>query len=51
LDLRLEKKFRLGKYFAKAILQSELELSENISYTRRNEIDDLYFAKLEFELP
>ncbi len=51
LDLRLEKKWQLAGMDAKVALQSELELGENVSYLRRNEVDDLYFLKFELALP
>lgn len=51
LDLKLQKGFRWRNLDGKVSLQAELELSENVDYWTRNEVEDWYFGKIEFSLP
>lgn len=46
LDLRIEQSFKLGGAEASIALQGEWRLGSNVDYLERNEIEDLYFAKL-----
>jgi len=50
LDLRLQKDWSLGGLKGDITLQAELELGENTNYLERNEVNDMYFAKLNFKL-
>ncbi|MBX2882425.1 MAG: TonB-dependent receptor [Granulosicoccus sp.] len=46
LDLRVEKTLKLGTVEASLALQGEWRLGTNVDYLERNQIEDLYFAKL-----
>ena len=51
LDLRLAKNFRVAGLNASAALQAELDLGDTVDYLQRNQIDDLYFARVSVQLP
>ncbi|MGQ7847289.1 TonB-dependent receptor plug domain-containing protein [Granulosicoccus sp. 3-233] len=51
LDLRVEKRLRLANLKASFALQAELDLGGTVDYLERNKIEDLYFARLNIELP
>lgn len=51
LDLRLAKNFRYAGINASAALQAELDLGNTVDYLQRNQIDDLYFARITVQLP
>ncbi len=51
LDLRLAKSFRLSRLNASLALQAELDIGDTVDYLERNQIDNLYFARLTVQLP
>lgn len=51
LDLRVEKRFSLARLKASIAVQAELDLGGTTDYLKRNQIDNLYFARLTVELP
>lgn len=51
LDLRVEKRLRLSNLKASIAFQAELDLGGTTDYLEGNQIEDLYFARLNIELP
>jgi len=51
LDLRLARSFRVAGLQVSAALQAELDLGNTVNYLQRNQIDDLYFARVSVQLP
>ena len=51
LDLRVEKRLRLGRMKASMALQAELDLGGTTDYLYRNDLDSLYFARFSVQLP
>jgi hypothetical protein len=51
LDLRLAKKFMLGRADVEFSLQAEWALGNNVDYLERNEVDNMYFARFFVQLP
>lgn len=51
LDFRIAKNFRIAGFDASAAVQAELDLGDTVDYLERNQIDDLYFARVAVRLP
>lgn len=51
LDLRVEKRLRLASLKASIALQAELDLGGTTDYLERNQIDNLYSARFNIQLP
>ncbi|MFK7992616.1 MAG: TonB-dependent receptor plug domain-containing protein [Granulosicoccus sp.] len=51
LDLRLAKNIRLSRLNASLALQAELDLGDTVDYLQRNQVENLYFARLTVQLP
>lgn len=51
LDIRLEKRLKLARINASIAFQAELDLGGTTDYLYRNQIDNLYFARLNVQLP
>jgi len=51
LDFRIAKNFRIAGFDASAAVQAELDLGDTVDYLDRNQIDDLYFARVAVQLP
>lgn len=51
LDLRLAKSVRMSRLNVSLALQAELDLGDTVDYLQRNQIDNLYFARVTVQLP
>lgn len=51
MDLRIAKQVALGKTEIDFVIQAEWEIGETVNYLERNEVEDMYFAKMVARFP